>query len=165
MKIAIVDANIFIDLIRLQLLDHFFEIGLEIQTTDFVVKQLNEAQQDQLRLKIETGKMEVHSLSTEELAELMDIRFPRKLEIADRTVYYFARKLEGILISGDNCLRKHCLSQKLEVHGLVWIFEAFHLRKIVSPEILLKKSETYLAYAQRAPRNEFHAFQEKIKAQ
>lgn len=163
MRLAVVDANIFIDLIRLKLLDHFFEIGFEIQTTDLVFNQLNESQQDQLQQKVEAGKIMIHALTASETSELMAMRFPSKLEIADCTVFYFAQKLNGLLVSGDNCLRKHCQSKNVEVHGLVWVFEQLHSLKIISPDILLEKSEIYLAYAQRAPKTEFHAFQERLK--
>jgi predicted nucleic acid-binding protein len=165
MKIAVVDANIFIDLIRLKLLDQFFEIGIEIQTTDFVLNQLDDRQQEQLKVKIDSGKIEVHSLTSDEINELMEMRFPRKLEIADRTVFYFARKMEGILVSGDNCLRKHCQSQKLEVHGLVWIFEQFNSKGLLSREVLNEKVDNYLRYAQRAPRGEFQSFLERINSE
>jgi hypothetical protein len=162
MKIAVVDANIFIDLIRLKLLDPFFEIGFEIQTTDFVFNQLNDFQKETLSVKISEGKITIHVLSSEEIQELLKMNFPRKLEIADCSVFYFAKKLSGILVSGDNCLRNHCQNHKLEVHGLVWIFEQFYSKKIVPAKLLLEKSEMYLAYAQRAPRAEFQAFQKGL---
>ncbi len=37
MKIVVSDTNILIDLIELEMIDAFFELPLEITTTDFVV--------------------------------------------------------------------------------------------------------------------------------
>jgi len=48
MKIAVTDANIFIDLIKLQLLGHLFNIDLEIYTTREVIDQLNDAQYEKV---------------------------------------------------------------------------------------------------------------------
>jgi hypothetical protein len=42
MKIAITDANIFIDLMYIELLDELFDIELELHTTINVVDELNE---------------------------------------------------------------------------------------------------------------------------
>ncbi|NCU05114.1 MAG: hypothetical protein GXC73_14130, partial [Chitinophagaceae bacterium] len=49
MKIAITDANIFIDLIRLQMLHFLFKIELEITTTLEVFEELHEWQQKELQ--------------------------------------------------------------------------------------------------------------------
>jgi hypothetical protein len=40
-KGAVTDANIFIDLIRLDLLSPLFDLDLELHTTSFVVDELN----------------------------------------------------------------------------------------------------------------------------
>jgi hypothetical protein len=44
MKLAVTDANIFIDLIKLQMLALLFNIDMEIHTTGEIVDQLNDQQ-------------------------------------------------------------------------------------------------------------------------
>ena len=41
-EIVINDANIFIDLINIDLLEKFLKLDLSFQTTDFVIKELND---------------------------------------------------------------------------------------------------------------------------
>ena len=50
MKLAVTDANIFIDLIQLGLLDLLFKVDLQIYTTHEVVQELNSTQQLELTL-------------------------------------------------------------------------------------------------------------------
>lgn len=45
MKIAVTDANIFIDLIEIEIFHFLFELGLEIHTTKAVYDQLIPEQQ------------------------------------------------------------------------------------------------------------------------
>lgn len=44
MKIVINDANILIDLAKLDLLDKFSNLSFDLHTTDFVYEELNEEQ-------------------------------------------------------------------------------------------------------------------------
>ena len=48
MKLAVTDANIFIDLIKLQMLDYLFNIEMEIYTTVEIVDQLNTSQYENI---------------------------------------------------------------------------------------------------------------------
>lgn len=45
MKIAISDANIFIDLIAIDLIDQFFKLPLDLHTTDLVINELDHLEQ------------------------------------------------------------------------------------------------------------------------
>lgn len=45
--IVITDTNIFIDLYKLNLLDTFFRLPIEIHTTDFVIHELTSKDQKQ----------------------------------------------------------------------------------------------------------------------
>ena len=53
MRIAVTDANIFIDLFEIVWLENLFKIDLEIVTTREVFNELNEPQQESLNKKIE----------------------------------------------------------------------------------------------------------------
>jgi len=48
MKVLVTDANIFIDLILLDLLPVLFALGYEIHTTYAVLEELNDAQRGQI---------------------------------------------------------------------------------------------------------------------
>jgi len=59
MKVAITDANIFIDIIYLDFLEHLFSIDIEIYTTNTVLCELNLNQKSLLSKYILAGKLNV----------------------------------------------------------------------------------------------------------
>lgn len=66
MRLAITDANIFIDLIHIGFVDHLFKIGFEIHTCAEVVEALNERQQAILVAFREQALLTVHHLSEDD---------------------------------------------------------------------------------------------------
>ena len=52
MKIVINDANILIDLAKLELIPVFAKINFDLHTTDVVIEELNEEQRDPCNRKI-----------------------------------------------------------------------------------------------------------------
>ena len=58
MKIAVTDANIFIDLIRLNMLAVLFAIEMEIYTTQEVIDQLNDDQTRALAAFLELAELQ-----------------------------------------------------------------------------------------------------------
>lgn len=154
MKIAITDANIFIDLIKLQLLQHLFAIDLEIITTQEVYDELYDWQQAMLENYIQSSQLSKHSFSVTEWEEINILPVTRGLTKEDITVAYLAKKINAIVLSGDNPLRKHCVSQKLDVKGIIWLLDTFleykHLTKAQAHENL----NALLSFNQRLPRKE-----------
>lgn len=57
MKVVVNDANILIDLVRLELIQVFVEIDFDLHTTDFVMEELYSNQQILLTKFIESGKL------------------------------------------------------------------------------------------------------------
>jgi hypothetical protein len=141
MKIAVTDANIFIDLIKLQMLEMLFCIGLDIHTTQEIVDQLNEFQLTELNIHIGKGVIEVHKFDAEELEEIILFETPRALELADKSVVWLAIKLSSVVLSGDNPVRKFCESKKLSVKGILWLFDEFVEKAILNKPDAHRKME------------------------
>lgn len=59
-KIAVTDANIFIDLYNLGLTQSFFSLEFEIHTTSAVLFELYAEQQEILQAYQSVGRLEVH---------------------------------------------------------------------------------------------------------
>ncbi|RCW31942.1 hypothetical protein [Marinilabilia salmonicolor] len=125
MKLIVNDANILIDLVDLKLLPHFFQIECEFHTTELILDELLDEQQEALLPYIETGKLIVDVISEEDLAEIYTIRFSKPaLSEQDCSAFYQARKDEAALITSDNTLRKFAKKQDIEVHGHLWVFDS-----------------------------------------
>jgi hypothetical protein len=103
MKVAITDANIFIDLVKLQLLGYLFSIELEIYVTSEVVEQLNADQFEKVDSFIQAKALTVYYFTVDEISDIDELDVSKGLEIADKSVLYLAKK------SMRKCFREtHC---------------------------------------------------------
>jgi hypothetical protein len=151
MVLAITDANIFIDLMHLNLLPHFFKLNLECHTTFEVYDQLLDEQALQLDVYINNKQLKLHSSTEQEILEMQKIDFHKGLELADRTVFYHAKRMNSIVLSGDNLLRKFCEKQQLEVRGIIWLFDELLEQGILNANTLAVKLELLLKMNARLP--------------
>jgi rRNA-processing protein FCF1 len=157
MKIAITDANIFIDLIKLELFGCLFKLNFEIHTTREVYDQLKSEQKIIAKTYEDNGLLKIRDFTFEELSDIYEMECPSGLELADKTVYYYSTKTEAIVLSGDQKLRKFCLLKKIEVKGLIWLFDEFIARQLISKSIAIEKMEHLLSFNDRLPMAECHS--------
>lgn len=139
MKIAITDANIFIDLTYLGMLDLLFSIELEIHTTREVFDELNEGQQGELIAHEQQSNITFYSFTIEEQEELQAFEIYRGLSFSDNTVIFLANKIGATVISGDNKIRKACKQKKVEVHGILWLFDMFIEHKLIDTNTAISR--------------------------
>ena len=154
MKIAVTDANIFIDLIRLNMLALLFSIELEIYTTQEVVDQLNDDQARELARFLGPQHLKVYHLTEKELEEVLAFKAPRSLELADRSVAWLSIELEAVVLTGDAVLRKFCQSQHLEVKGIIWFFDWLVEKGLYTPIAAALKLSELKQINPRLPRAE-----------
>jgi hypothetical protein len=154
MKLAVIDANIFIDLIKLQMLALLFRMEIEIHTTQEIVDQLRDEQQEQLKEFIEATHLKIYLLSEEELEEVINLEAPRSLELADKSVTWLSLQLKAIVLSGDGPLRRFCESKKLEVRGIIWLFDSFIEKKLILHALAIDKMNQLLGFNGRLPKEE-----------
>ncbi|MGY4538769.1 hypothetical protein ACVW0P_003191 [Mucilaginibacter sp. UYNi724] len=153
-RLAVTDANIFIDLIILELIGYLFGLDIEIHTTREVFDQLTTRQKETLVAYHSAGQLTIYDFSWDEIAEIASLEFPAGLEPADRTVFFYARQLACLVISGDNKLRKHCEKKGLEVHGLIWVFDQIVTLELIPKTMAVEKLEKLMSYNDRLPAEE-----------
>lgn len=114
MKIAITDANIFIDLIHIELHDELFAAGLEIHSTLGVFDELNDHQQKILSKYIDQRQLTLHSNTGENIPS--EIQRNKSLSSSDKSVFGLAIELGALILTGDGLLRKISGIQKIEMN-------------------------------------------------
>ena len=125
MTIAITDANIFIDLIELDLITHLFEIELHVQTTTAVILELHPHQSNKLKPYINTGKLTLRSLTSENETQISCTEFNKGFSETDKTLLFFCQADQLLMITGESLMRKYCHKCGLEVRGIIWLFDSF----------------------------------------
>lgn len=136
MNILINDANILIDLAELNLLDSFASLSFELYTTDFVLNEINnKTQRDKLNEYIKVDKLVI--IRTENIIDYRGISMlksqNRGLSIEVCSVWYYAKIMNAILITGDALLRKQAQNSSVEVRGIIFVFD-----QLVSQNLLEK---------------------------
>ena len=154
MKSAVIDVNIFLDLIKLQMLAWLFKIGFQVYTTQEMIDQLNENQSEFLMEFIESGQLTVYRLSENELEEVTSLTALRSLELADKSVAWLSIHLKGIVISGNLLLGKFCQSKQLEVGGMIWFFDLLIEKQFITYAFAAQKMVQLLKINRRIPREE-----------
>lgn len=160
MKIAITDANIFIDLIKLQWLGYLFCIDIEIYTTAEVINELIDIQLEEVSVFIRSASLKIYSFSSDELEEISAMVAPASLTSEDKSVVYLAKSINAGVLSGDNPLRKFCEKQKLEVKGIIWLFDQFLELNLINHQIATQKMKELLSFNNRLP---LHDCNERLK--
>lgn len=155
MRIIINDANILIDLVHLDLMNEFIQLDLELKTTDFVFEELNEEQKIIIQGYINSEHIEL--VVTEEEQDFEGISSILEnssgLSFEDCSVWYYANKLNGILLSGDGKLRKQAIANGILVKGILFIFDQLLVNGLISFEYAIEKIEELYKINPRLPIN------------
>ncbi len=166
MKIIVNDANILINLADLDLLNKFTELDVELHTNDFVLAEvknpelgvIDRRKKEQI-LKvneiIKAGKLIVAQTPSNEYQEILKLQ-SKNLSFTDCSIWYYTKKMNGILLTGDNNLRKTVKETGTEVRGILYVFDILLEHKVISSDVAYVKLELLLKTNARLPKNEVH---------
>ncbi len=141
MIVVVNDANILIDLIKLQLVEAFFNINWEFHSTNLIIEnELYDEQKEQLQPYINNGKLIIQELDVEDMISIMNIQVQKpQLSDKDCSALHCAQKLNASLVTSDNTLRKFAKTKKVEVHGHLWVFDALLEHNCINTETAIMK--------------------------
>ncbi|MBN2892315.1 MAG: hypothetical protein JXL97_10630 [Bacteroidales bacterium] len=123
MKIIVNDANILIDLLSVNLLDIFLELDYEFHTNDFILNEItNQTQRHQLEKVIEANKLILNETKSKDYVEILKLK-TKGLSFEDCSIWFYAKKIGGILLTGDNLLRKTAEKDMIPVKGILFVFD------------------------------------------
>ncbi len=160
--LLISDANIFIDLYKLNLLQLFSELQHSVATTDFVY---NELYQEQKELVDKIG-VEVFVSSPEELGTFFqEFQSLGQVSISyqDYSVYDAAKKHDGVVLSNDKRLRNFAKTKGVNVFGLFFILDEMHAQGLVESSVMLSKLELLGTINKRLPTSELDKRKEMLQ--
>lgn len=156
-KIYVSDANIFIDMHRVGMIDCIFTLPCTIHTTDFVFRELLD---DALRTKLfdyeKAGKLYIKRFSADEIQDLSLFRVEERarLSFPDMSIWYYAYKENGMIITGDKALRRKAEKDDIEVHGILYLWDLLVVNGIVDSFSASRRLMHLCSFNKRIPKNE-----------
>ncbi|MEO5776675.1 MAG: hypothetical protein ABIQ27_07200 [Flavobacterium sp.] len=163
MKLHINDANILMDIVKLDLAVAFLALGFELYTTDFVFAEMELEQQAALQsavlVKLGANEADMNAIfeMTEEHAGL---------SFEDCSTWYFAQKMDGILVTGDGKLRTKASASGVEVRGMIYIIEQIKVQGLLPIITCVEKLRLLKELNDRLPMAEIdtriHAWENEI---
>jgi len=162
-EIVIKDSCILFDLVELNLINHFFQLGIIAFTTPLVVGEIiDDEQWNIIEPYIASGKLNIDNLGAyEDIAEIKNQY--TALSFPDSSVLELAIRKKAVLLTSDGSLRKISISKQVPVRGLLWIIEELSLRNIITVESALEKLNAYIEVNARAPIKEIQNLIKKLQ--
>jgi len=145
MRIVVTDACIFIDLMLLDVLVHFFGLDLDVHTTIDVLDELFPEDQAVLSEFQKRGRLTVHTLSAEERLAMDETKYPRALSPEDRSVLFLASQLDAVILSSDKAVRNYSKKKAIEYHGMLWVFDQLVLDGVLEKPAAIEKLQLLLS--------------------
>lgn len=153
-RIVISDANVIFDLLSVQLLEAFFALPCEICTTDLVISEIERPEQQQIIQKfIKLKKLGVATFDFDEINDILLLQ-SNNTSIADRSVWYYAKKVDGRLLTGDGKLRAAAEKDNVKVSGVLYLFDNFVEYGLLSASEAAENLKALMTINMRLPKAE-----------
>lgn len=143
-KIVVNDANIFIDLHDVGLLEMFFLLPWEVHTTDFVMFELlKEGQKDTIAAYESNGHLYVATFGFQEIIKIYTLHNKiidkPDLSLADCLAWYYAKQNNYTILTGDCRLHNSALNKGVEVRDILFVFDELVSNGILSAKLAAEK--------------------------
>ncbi len=118
-EVVVTDANIFIDLLALELIDPFLVQDIEIWTTQEVLLELY-PHDAELIISYDS----IHVQNELDIIHTDKRQFSRHFSVADKSLLRLVSTLKtAILLSGEKRMRSWCKRHNIETHGIIWVLQ------------------------------------------
>lgn len=156
MRVFISDANILIDIVKLELENAFFDLpDSKFYTTDFVYNEISDGQKLYLDPFFSYQKLIVLNSDGNDLSKIIGLLNQTKgLSLPDCSIWHHTEKHQGILLTGDAKLRKTTQKANIEVRGILFIFDEFLRCELIDFSIAIEKLNELTNLNNRLPKKE-----------
>lgn len=141
----------------LGLLEAFFALaysGYDIWTTTFVCSEVRQSGNKYLLDKfVKRGQLHVARFDYAELNEIVELMnsSTNNTTMADASVWFYAKKTGGLLLTGDKKLRKVAEADGVRVSGVIYVWEQMLACNIVSADEAADNMEALMHENTRLP--------------
>ncbi len=131
MIVVVHDATALIDLVAGRCLKAWLATGIETHTTSLVILEI----EHDLEQHLSGGRLLVKDFGENEIIALLEFKEsqPAGLSLEDCSVFYHAKRLGAVLVTGDRTLKEAAQRDRLEVHGTLWLLDEMVTRGALTP--------------------------------
>lgn len=123
MPVLVSDTSVIIDIERARLLEEMFNLPFDFVVPDLLYERELAGELGDKLLELGLG---VESLSPTELTNATSIRRDNgHLSTPDTFAFAIAQYRHWTLLTGDNGLRELAVTEKVDMHGVLWVFDQF----------------------------------------
>lgn len=143
-KFVVSDSSIFVDLIKMGLLDDFFLLPFDISTVDFVIRELKKAGQVDAVLEFETRKkLTLIKFSEPEIEDIYNLKIATGgyVSFQDCSVLFCASQKTAIILTEDRALTLKARSYLIDGYGLLYVLNLIVSYNIVPSSVVADKLE------------------------
>ena len=153
--IIINDANILIDLLKLRLVDAFFQLPYAMHATEEVMAEIQEPNNDDLYAHRDANNLIIKIFDIAEMAQIGDLlNMSAGLSFQDCTCIFYSEHLTVPLLTGDKQLRKTAEKRGICVYGILWVLDQLVTHDILGPQIAKSKLKKLMELNPRLPQKE-----------
>ena len=156
-RIVISDANILFDLLSVDLQSQFFDLPWEVHTTDLVLGEItNPDQLASIEGFQKDKKLKVATFEFKEIAEISALHRScgNNASMPDCSVWYYAKKVDGRLLTGDRKLRSVAEQDSVRVSGILYIFDRMVENYVLPCALAAEKIESLMKKNNGLPKEE-----------
>jgi predicted nucleic acid-binding protein len=161
MRIIVSDSSCLIDLRKVSLLDAFLKLPYEILIPNTLFEEELLRFTEAHKRALLRGGLKVIDLPGERVLRAQQVvRAAPQLSVHDGFAFALAETHPGcILLTGDGYLRKLASTNKIEVHGFLWVVDEIHQKQLSTAKILCAALRLLAGDpAVRLPRRELAAY-------
>ena len=141
---------------KVDLLNQFASLSYDLYTTDFILEEVNQKQKEKINKVISDDKIILIITSQiEDFQGIYDLlAISSGLSFEDCSVWYYSKKMDGTLITGDRKLRKIVERNEIEVRGIIFILDEILSQGLISFDIAIEKIKLLYKINDRLPQKE-----------
>ncbi|CCM79725.1 MULTISPECIES: hypothetical protein [Rhizobium] len=123
MPILVSDTSVLIDLERAQLLEEMFLLPFGFAVPDLLYER---ELAGELGDRLVALGLRVEALTPAELGRAVDVRRQNaRLSFPDTFAFALAKSRQWTLLTGDGGLRELATAERVNMHGVLWVFDQF----------------------------------------
>jgi predicted nucleic acid-binding protein len=160
MIIVVNDACLLIDLIDIDLLDEFLQLGIQAHITSSVLLELDGDEYEVvIRKNIKTGRLLLSNLTANDQVEIADLMqtHSSRLSEPDCSCLHLAKKINATILTCEKLLRSTARSLEIPVHGSLWVLDQLIYSSIITKRTAHRKLNELMLINARLPKKECRA--------